>query len=137
MLLPQYHHSSSTGYEFIARKRAIRDIFCQYTARRTAGTRCFCRAPHRWDSRISAPKAISVADKFLQKQQEQPERRFAKDCSGKIPARRPRGSRFHFVCNRTFPIPAVGSSRPARRRQSKAAEGEQSVVSRSNQRTAT
>jgi hypothetical protein len=112
--------------------------FWQYTARRSGGTRCSRRTPPRWNSRISAAKVISVADKFLQKQQEQRERRFANGRCGGNPAGGPCRSRASISrAIGTFPGSGLGSRQATCRRQSKAAGSEQSVVSCSNQRTAT
>jgi len=74
-----------------------------------------------WNSRISAVKAMSVADNFLQKQQKQRVGRLAKLRCGD-PAGRPSGSRAPISpAIGIFPIPAVGFARPERRRQSVAA----------------
>jgi hypothetical protein len=67
-------------------------IYSRVTASRRARYPLFFALPRRSNSRISAAKAMSLADNFLQKQQEQRERQFAKGRCGN-PARRPRGSR--------------------------------------------
>jgi hypothetical protein len=69
---------SSSGHEFIAGSRVRRNIgvLANLPANCSADTRYYpllFHAPHRRNSRISAPMTMSRADNLLQKQQKQRE----------------------------------------------------------------